>query len=190
LTRWLKRRKESQPQQPQPPGSAGGTANQGEVYAQFVAAEVDQERKRRERLDARGTATITASAALLGLAAAIGIFDPASLSKQPIALAGIFVVGALLILVSAVLAMAAGWLHGYKVADIEDVDKLLSADHWGESQVTARGRVAWLNARTLNTLRAGSDEKSNKLLISHRFQLVGMVLILVVALAATVRSIV
>jgi hypothetical protein len=166
-------------------------ANQGEVYAQFVSAELEHERKRRERLDARATATIMASAALVGLAVAVGIFDPASLSKQrPVLLGGVFLLGSCLILVSAVLALWAGWLHGYKVADIEDVDKLLSADHWGESQVTSRGRVAWFNARTLSTLRPGNDKKSLKLLVSHAFQLVGLVLILAVAVAAAVRSIV
>jgi hypothetical protein len=70
------------------------------------------------------------------------------------------------------------------------VDKLLSAGHWGESQVTARGRVAWFNAQTLGTLRSGNNKKSIKLLVSHAFQLLGMVLILGVALAATVRAIV
>jgi hypothetical protein len=191
LRRWLKPQKGSQPQQPQPPASGGGTPNQGEVYAQFVAAELEHERKRRERLETRATATIAASAALVGLAVAVGIFDPVSLSKQrPAVLGGVFLLGAVLILVSAVLAIWAGWLHGYKVADIEDVDKLLSADHWGESQVTARGRVAWFNARTLDTIRSGNNKKSRKLAISHGLQLAGVLLLLAVALTATVRSLV
>jgi hypothetical protein len=70
-------------------------SNQGEVYAQFVAAELEQERKRRELLDTRATATIAASAALIGLAVAVGIFDPGSLSKQqPAVLGGVFLLGA------------------------------------------------------------------------------------------------
>lgn len=164
--------------------------DQGEVYAQFVSGELEQERKHRERLDARATATIAASTALVGLAVAVGIFDPASISKQPIALQGVFVLAASFVLLSAVLAVWAGWLHGYKVADIDDLDKLLSADHWGEGQITARARVAWFNARTVDSLRPGNNTKSKKLLISHILQLVGLLLLLAVALFAAVRSVV
>jgi uncharacterized membrane protein YcjF (UPF0283 family) len=164
--------------------------NQGEVYAQFVAAELEHERKRRERLDTRATATIAASAALVGLAVAIGIFDPASLSKQrPAVLGWAFLVGALLILVSAVLAMWAGWLRPYDVLARQRVRQLLSDPDWGDTPVDARGKVAQANAQTLDTLRSGNNKKAIKLLISHACQLAGISLLLAVALAAAVWSI-
>jgi hypothetical protein len=190
LRRWLKRRGRSQSQQPQPPEHAGVMPNQGEIYAQFVASELEHERKRRERLDARATATITTSAALVGLAVAIGIFDPASLSKQPIVLGGVFLLGALLILVSAVLAIWAGWLHAYDVLHRTQVRRLVTDPDWGDLPWDARGKVAQFNAKTLASLRSGNNKKSKKLLISHVLQLSGMVLILTIAFAATVRSIV
>jgi hypothetical protein len=188
LTHWLKRRNKNQPQQPQP--APRPDPNQGEIYAQFVAAELEHERKRRERLDTRATATITTSAALVGLAVAIGIFNPASLSKQPIVLAGAFVIGALLILLSAVLAVWAGWLHAYDVLRRTQVLRLVTDPDWGDPPWDARGKVAQFNAKTLASLRSGNNKKSKKLLISHVLQLTGMVLILTGAFAATVRSIV
>jgi hypothetical protein len=161
---------------------------QGEVYAQFVAGELEHERKRRERLDTRASATIAASAALVGLTVAVGIFDPASISKQSIWLEVAFLVGALLILISAVLAVWAGWLHDYDVLDEKEARRLVTDPDWGDTSVDARGKVAQFNAITLDTLRPGNNRKAIKLLISHALQLAGMVLILSVAFAAAVRS--
>lgn len=166
-----------------------GVTDQGEIYAQFVAGELEHERKRREQLDARANGTIVTSAGLLGLAVAVGIFDPGSLSEQTIALRRLFLVGAALTVISALFAMWAGWRHGYKVADSEDVSKLLT-DCWGESQATARGRVAWFNSQTLETLRSANKSKSIKLVSSHVLQLMGLLLFLTAALAATLRSVV
>ena len=190
MRRCLNRRRRGQPQQPPPPGHLGGLANHGEVYAQFVAGELEHERKRRERLDARATATIAASAALVGLAVAIGIFNPASLSKQPSALGGVFLLGALLILVSAVLALVAAWLHEY---DVLDRGAGAPARHGPRLGRHSSGRAQQgrpVQRQHLDTLRKGNNKKSKKFWISHWFQLAGMVLILAVAFAATVRSVV
>lgn len=105
-------------------------------------------------------------------------------------LGGLFLFGALLILVSAVLAVWAGWLHAYDVLDRKQVRRLVTDPDWGDIPVDARGKVAQFNARTLDTLRAGNNKKSIKLLISHACQLAGMSLLLAVALAAAVRAIV
>jgi len=163
-------------------------AEQGEVYAQFVAVELEHERKRRERLEARATATIATSAALLALAAALGIFDPDSLLKQPNLVQGAFFVGAFFVVLSAVLALWAGWLHGYDVLDEEEVWRLL-IDDWGDDSDDARGKVAQFNSKTLRSLRPGNDSKALKLVISHVLQFVGLLLLLAVALGTTARSI-
>jgi protein-S-isoprenylcysteine O-methyltransferase Ste14 len=163
--------------------------DQGEVYAQFVAGELEHERKRREVLDARANGTIVTSAAFVGLAVAVGIFDPASLSKQAALLRGGFVLGSVLVMVSAIVALWAGWLHGYKVLDEEDVRRLVTDPDWGDTSVDARGKVAQFNATTLDTLRSGNNKKSKKLLISHGFQLGGLLLFLAVAVAAMLRSV-
>jgi hypothetical protein len=164
--------------------------NQGEVYAQFVAGELEHERKRREVLDARANGTIATSAAFVGLAVAVGIFNPASLSQQAALLRGGFVLGAVLVMISAVVALWAGWLHGYQVLDEEQVRRLVTDPDWGDTPVDARGKVAQFNATTLDTLRSGNNEKSKKLLISHGFQLGGLLLLLAVAVAAMLRSVV
>jgi hypothetical protein len=112
-------------------------------------------------LDARATTTIAASAALVGLAVAVGLFDPASLSKQrPVALGSVFLAGALLILVSAVLAVWAGWLHDYDVLDRKQVLWLVTDPDWGDTAVDARGKIAQFNARRLSaqaTIRSRSS---------------------------------
>lgn len=161
---------------------------QGEVYAQFVAGELAHERKRREVLDARATGTITTSAAFVGLAVAVGIFDPGSLSDQPAVLRGGFALGATLVMISAVVAVWAGWLHGYEVLDDDQVRRLVSDPDWGDTPVDARGKVAQFNATTITTLRAGNNRKSQKLLFSHLFQLAGLLLLLAVAVATLLRS--
>jgi hypothetical protein len=88
---------------------------------------------------------------------------------------------------SAVLALFAGWLHGYQVLDSDGVTKLLTR-HWDESEVMARSRVAQFNADTLSTLRSGNDTKAIKLMVAHVLQLLGLLLLLAVALGAALRS--
>lgn len=61
-------------------------------------------------------------------------------------------------MMSAVLALFAGWLHGYQVLDYDDVTKLLT-QRWDESEVTARSRLAQFNADTLSALRSERDER-------------------------------
>lgn len=162
-------------------------ADQGQTYAGFVAGELDQERKRRELLDGRATGTIASSAALVGLAVAVGIFDPDSIADGPRWLRWGFLLGAGFTMASAVLALFAGWLHGYQVLDSDGVTKLLTR-HWDESEVMARSRVAQFNADTLSTLRSGNDTKAIKLMVAHVLQLVGLLLLLAVALGAALRS--
>lgn len=161
---------------------------QGEVYADFVAGELAHERKRREVLDACATGTITTSAAFVGLAVAVGIFDPASLSDQPAVLRVGFALGAISVMISAVVAAWAGWLHGYQVLDDDQVRRLVSDPDWGDTPVDARGKVAQFNTTTLATLRSGNYSKSQKLLFAHVFQLAGLVLLLTVAVATMLQS--
>ena len=73
-----------------------------------------------------GTQACQASSQLSrGLAVPVGIFDPISFSEQTTALRRAFLLGAAVTLISALRALWAGWLQGYKVADSEDVDELL-----------------------------------------------------------------
>lgn len=164
--------------------------DQGEVYAHFVADELEHERRRRAVLDARANGTIVTSAAFVGLAVAVGIFDPASLSTQAVLLRAGFALSAALVMTSAVVALLAGWLHGYEVLDEQDVRRLVTDPDWGDHPVDARGKVAQFNATTLETLRSGNNKKSEKLLISHGFQLGGLLVLLAVAVAAMLRSII
>jgi hypothetical protein len=162
---------------------------QGEVYAQFVASQLENERKRRETLDSRATGTMATSAAFVGLIAAVGLFAPSTLLAHPGALRRAFLTAAVLTTLSALLALWAGWLHRYDVLEAGDVRRLL-IDDWADTPVTARGKVAQFNARTLATLRKGNDAKAIKLAIAHVLQLVGLLLLLVVGLVAAVRSMV
>jgi hypothetical protein len=61
----------------------------------------------------------------------LGIFDPHSLSKQPNLVQSAYFIGAFFVVLSAVLALWAGWLHGYDVLDEEEVWRLLTED-WGD----------------------------------------------------------
>ena len=161
---------------------------QGEVYADFVAGELAHERKRREVLDGRASGMITTSAAVVALAVAVGIFDPGSLSDQPAVLRVGFTAGATSVMISAVLAVWAGWLHGYEVQDDDTLRRIVNDPDWGDAPVDARGKVAQFNTTTLTTLRSGNNRKSAKLLFAHVFQLAGLVLLLTVAVATVLRS--
>jgi hypothetical protein len=162
--------------------------DQGEIYAQFVAGELEHERTRREMLDARASGTVTTSTAFVGLIAAVGLLGHDVLVGQPGPLQRTFLVAAVLTAMSALFAVWARWLHSYEVLDANQIRRLLT-DDWRDTPVTARSKVAQFNAETLDTLRSGNNAKSVKLVISHVLQLVGLLMILTVALAATLRPV-
>jgi hypothetical protein len=163
--------------------------DQGEVYADFVAIELEQERHRRDRLDAKSNATLVTSAGLVSLVAALGILDPVSLQQQPLIVRWGFVVAAASLMISAVLGLLAGWLHVYTVLSERAVRRRMLNECWGESQVTARSRVAQFNAETLDTLRQGNNTKARQLLWAHALQVLGGSGLVAVALAGTIRSV-
>ena len=162
--------------------------DQGEVYADFVATELEQERRRRERLDARSNATLVASAGLVGLITALGVLDPISLQQQSLTVRQGFVLATGSIMVSAVLALLGAWAHGYKVLSEDEIPRMLG-ECWGESRVTARSRVAKFNAETLGTLRRGNNTKAIQLLWAHVLQLLGGAGLVAVVLSGPIRSV-
>ena len=159
------------------------TDEQGEVYAQFVAEELDREWRRRHRLDTRGGAVLATSAGLVGLAAALGLLGPIAEEDQAVAIRVGYLVAGVVIMAAAIAALIGGWLHSYKVLDANDIYQLLR-ENWEESSVTARNRVAYFRATTIDTLRKGSDKKARTLLVALVLQVVGTVALVTVAVAA------
>lgn len=163
------------------------STEQGEVYAEFIAVELQHERQRRERLDARATATVVTSGALVTLATTLGILDPVSIRTQPAVLRSTFVVATALIMVSVVVALVGGWLHGYEVLGSAGLRRMVTSS-WKEGSVTARSRVAQFNVMTLDALREGNNRKARKLLAAHVLQVVGIAGLVIVAVWGATTS--
>jgi hypothetical protein len=134
--------------------------NQGVVYATFIEGELKTERERRANLDSKGSSLITSSGGVVTLLAAVGAFLAKSgafvlpsVARIPLAVS----LGAFVIAVGC--GIMATWLHKYTVADVVDLDAMITS-HWTDDATDSRNVVSKLNIATLDTLRKKNGRKA------------------------------
>src|SRR5215203_5065448 len=97
---------------------------QGGTYASFVQEQLEQERKRRENLDARGLTVLTTTSGLVALLFAISVLVTGKDYKVVKHLSGGLVIGALVtLLIAAVLGILANRLRGYAVPNVKSLEE-------------------------------------------------------------------
>jgi len=157
-------------------------ADQGTTYAAFITRQADAELSRRERLDARGLGVVGTNGALatlvLGTLAALKGTDKLVLTMW----AQRSLATALLALVrAALMGVLATQLRSYTVASTETMLDMLSSDHWGDTEVTARGICAKTTVNTVTTLRAGNEKKAFRIVVAVYLQLAAIALLVATA---------
>lgn len=154
---------------------------QGETYAAFIATELRTEDARRQALDTKAAGIATTSSAFLVL-----VFTLSALvtgKDHAFTTAGVRgVVAALALYVgAAVLGLLASMSRSYDVTSAETLDRMVD-DHWQDDEVDARNQTAYLNIRTIATLRDGNNRKASMVGWAMAVQVAASVL-LVLALA-------
>ncbi|WP_163507694.1 hypothetical protein [Fodinicola acaciae] len=137
--------------------------DQGAEYASFVQAELKHEYDRRDVVNSRaGTAIATASGLVTVTLAVVALAKGQSVTLGGVALVSLLV-ALFAFLASGVLAVLAGLNWRFKVTSIGTLHTML-ADHWIDSETTARNQSATCNLQTINSLRAGTNIKTRFLL--------------------------
>jgi hypothetical protein len=148
-------------------------SDQGNQYTSFIEAERKAENDRRESVNTRAASALTGATGLVTLVLAVF----AVLVGRQFTLSGwakVYLVAALLaLLASAISAVCAGLPWRYKMVSAETLDGMLNT-HWGDSEVTARGVIAYCNAVVVKSLRTGNAIKARFLIGAGVFQLIAV----------------
>ena len=145
-------------------------SEQGKTYAEFIASELQREHDRRASLDARGLSIVTTSSALLALVFALSTlilgkdFKVTGVSVVAVTLSLLFFV------VAAIFGIAANRLREYDVTHHDTLYDMLGKDHWGDTEVTARGICAFRHVITVQSLRPTNDRKADQITVALSFQ--------------------
>ncbi|MBF6175011.1 hypothetical protein [Nocardia blacklockiae] len=133
-------------------------SDQGKEYAAHIAGELKAEHDRRDAVNSRAAASLTATTALVTLVVAVFTV----LKGKDFTLDGgaklTLVVALLAMLATAALSLLAGLAKSYDAVDLDTLRAMTNA-HWTDSETTARNITAFCNIRSLETLRKGTNLK-------------------------------
>jgi hypothetical protein len=138
----------------------GSVSEQGEVYADFVKAELEAERKRREALDSRGVSVVTTSSGLATAVFALGALVTGQKNFVPDKVTvWSLLAGLALFAIAALCGMMANRTIPYEVTSPETLQEMRTG-HWTDDEVDARNIVVYRNIHTITTLRSGNNRKA------------------------------
>jgi hypothetical protein len=161
-------------------GASDEPKNGLEVYADFVRAELAEERARRGRLEQRGLAIITTSGALTTLLLAVAVLavgrDAVTTDRWATFLVGVAALG---FAASGALAIQATGLWPYKGLPAETLEKLRDAAT-EESEDATRRTVAGLERGMMTSLRDMNDGKAAVLRWAFWAQAIALIALFVV----------
>ena len=173
---------ETSDQEPADPDDEGPG---GELYAEFIQKELEHERTRRSALEARAVTVITTSGTFVTLTFALAAlltkgqnYTPSRLATLMLALAlGAFVV-------AAVCALLASRLRGYQVVATEQLDTWRDDGFWLDDMDNARWLLAATDAKTIASLREGSNAKAKRIEVALWARIFGAFGLLALAVLA------
>jgi hypothetical protein len=150
--------------------------DQGTEWVDFIGKELDREYSRRDVINTRAAGTITGTTALVTVSLAVVAVIKGEHYPVGSALQVGLLVGALLgLLIAAVLSILTGALSGrYRLAAVEDMNRMLSAELWASNEIDARNYTGQLNVLAIRTLRAGNTLKYRFLVLALACQAVGI----------------
>jgi hypothetical protein len=162
------------------------SGSQGTEYAAFIAAELKHEMDRRDSISTRAGVAVTSSTGLVTVTLAVfAVLKGKDFQVHGGGFAALLVALVSLTL-SAALAVLAGLNWRYEVLTTDTLMLMLTT-HWTDSEVAARNISARSNVRTLTTLRAGTNIKSNLLVAAGAAQVVAILALSVAALVVAAQ---
>lgn len=148
----------------------------GDVYAEFISAEVREERSRKASLEHRGLSVVTSTGATLALFVAIATLGSDELPRP----FPCVVSAALLIALIGAVAAATGGLvanlpRGYEEAATSALRRLTERELWASSSTeTASRRVGELRVDVIDAARSMNDQKARAVAFALGAQVVAI----------------
>lgn len=181
--RWAARQRASSAAA-EPSPAAEPPKDQGTEWSDFIKKELDREYTRRDTLNTRAAGAITSATTLITVSlAVIGIAKGAHYVIDGLMATVLLGFALLFLLSTAVLSILAGAVGGeFKVAAVNDLNRMLSAELWPVDTIDARYYTAQLNILATKTLRAGNTTKYRYLVIALVVQAIGVSLLALFAM--------
>ena len=155
---------------------SGNSSATGHVYAAHIAAQLDEERSRKDTVERRAMWVVTTAGALVGLLLTVGARIPGGSSGCVIRVMAIMAVVSFI--AAAGLGVAATWPRDYNEQEIEQLEEIVSSESWEQSWAEPEGvALAWqagTNVAILKSARARTDQKANYLTAAMIFELGGV----------------
>jgi hypothetical protein len=159
-----------------PPARPAGTA--GELYANFIKAELDAEAERRTHLDERGARVVTTASVLATVVFAVGALVARVDGDSPDGVTATALLVGLGLFAAAALCGLLTTLPGHDVTH-QDVYYDMIRNRWDDTEDAARRSVAFRNEITLKSLRSANRRKAAWLLPAFCAQVAAAVALLV-----------
>ncbi|MFB9662794.1 hypothetical protein ACFQS3_22220 [Glycomyces mayteni] len=151
-------------------------AAQGQVYTEYIAAQLAGEHGRRVSLQARSQWLVSAAAVLLTLMTGVVLFAPLEVEGgAPGWLRAGYLVSLAALVVAAAAGIWAGRAYRYEVAAEATLSAMLR-EHWGDHPVDAGNLVGRLQVAELISLRHGNNLMARWVLAGQVAQLVFLAL--------------
>ncbi|HKA69812.1 MAG TPA: hypothetical protein VKG85_11930 [Actinomycetes bacterium] len=148
-----------------------------EVYGSFIDDELRGEIARKASLEARGLAVVTSSASLITAILAVGLFVSGQETFAPKGISvGLLIAALAAFICSALLGLLSNRVMHYLVLSVPSL-RLMLNDHWRDDVVEARAVVALAHIGTIETVRAGNDQKARLLIAGVAAQLTAAILV-------------
>jgi hypothetical protein len=138
-------------------------------------------------LDARATAILSTSGIFFTAVFAVAAFALGKDFKASGLVTVLLAVGLGNFVLAAVLALIAGALREYRVAEIASLRLMTADQHWFAPADAARQDLAAVNITTVATLRHGNETKVRVLIGAVAFQLVALAVLGVALVAAVLQ---
>lgn len=166
---------------PQPP------PGDGQLWFDFIAAQVTAEHDRRTSVDSRGTSILSTSGVFFTAVFAVGAFVLGKDFKpdRPTTILVAVALGAFI--VAALLAIIATALRGYHVSDVRSLRRMTSDGYWPSAAAVVRRELAATNVTTVKTLRKGNESKALLVTIAASFQWLALAALGAARMLAVVR---
>jgi len=167
-----------------PPGDvATGDSAHGQEYLSFITGQLDQEVRRRDTIDARSAAVITASGAVLTL----GVGVLAFLLGKPDQITGsariLVSVAATCFLLAVLGATVAGFGRKHQITSEAEMADMVDVG-WNDPPELARRMCAKFHLEHLRSLRAQNQRKARFLTAALVLQPLGTLILLLAILLA------
>jgi hypothetical protein len=167
------------PEPSEPPEQTPG----GPLWTELIKEALAEERSRKDSLERRGVAMLSASAFLSAFVLSLLAFTFENISELPRVETGAVWVALGGFVLAAVFGLVANWPTGFSEPTVGYLTKINEQTYWDSSQATAAHRVNESRLKTINAYRRTNNGKAKVITAALVFETIGIASLAVLILA-------